>query len=196
MAFRFFLSSRSTLMTLRCWLATTSSARQSRSLPIHKEMSCNGEQGESVNLNSSNCLERRIHPPKRTYNAKRYHMTDSVLAAQIEAANAYEALFVPALFQQWTSIVLEAANVSPGDRVLDVACGTGVLARQAQSLVGEDGEVTGLDVTPGMLKLYSRFLLMFSVAEYLQMPNNNTMHAKPPKARVLKLRSLRRLGDR
>jgi thiol-disulfide isomerase/thioredoxin len=50
-----------TLTTLQCWLATTSAAHQSRSLPTHKGKHCNGEQGESASLNSSNCLERRIH---------------------------------------------------------------------------------------------------------------------------------------
>ncbi len=83
-------------------------------------------------------------------------MNDSFLAAQIEAASAYETLFVPALFRQWTSMVLDAANVKPGDRVLDVACGTGVLAREAQSLVGDDGQVTGLDIAPGMLEVAER----------------------------------------
>ena len=70
---------------------------------------------------------------------------------EIAAARAYEALHVPALFQQFTSVVLDAAAVQPGQKVLDVACGTGVLARDAKSRVGEDGAVTGLDAAPGML---------------------------------------------
>jgi ubiquinone/menaquinone biosynthesis C-methylase UbiE len=52
----------------------------------------------------------------------------TVPQALIEAATAYEALFVPALFRQWAAIVADAAHIKPGDRVLDVACGTGVLA--------------------------------------------------------------------
>jgi hypothetical protein len=44
--------------------------------------------------------------------------------ALIEAATAYEVLFVPALFRQWAPIVADAAHIKSGDRVLDVACGT------------------------------------------------------------------------
>jgi len=70
---------------------------------------------------------------------------------QIDAARAYEALFVPALFRQWASIVADAARLQPGQRVLDVACGTGVLAREAASRVGSSGRVIGLDASPGMI---------------------------------------------
>jgi SAM-dependent methyltransferase len=78
-------------------------------------------------------------------------MSDPTLQAQIDAARAYEALFVPALFGQWASSVADAAQVQPGQRVLDVACGTGVLARAAHSRTGTSGYVTGLDPNPGML---------------------------------------------
>lgn len=78
-------------------------------------------------------------------------MTDRVLQGQIAAATAYEALFVPALFQEWAPRVAGAAGIRPGNRVLDVACGTGVLARAAASLVSPIGSVTGLDLSPGML---------------------------------------------
>lgn len=70
---------------------------------------------------------------------------------QIAAAKAYEGLHVPALFQQWASRVLDAAQIAPGHRVLDVACGTGVLARQAAERVGPMGFVAGVDHNPGML---------------------------------------------
>ena len=69
----------------------------------------------------------------------------------IAAANAYEALFVPALFRQWASKVADAAAIRGGQRVLDVACGTGILAREAGSRVGATGHVVGLDPNPGML---------------------------------------------
>ncbi|NNE96305.1 MAG: methyltransferase domain-containing protein [Acidimicrobiales bacterium] len=71
--------------------------------------------------------------------------------AAIEGARAYEALHVPALFGQWASPVLDAAGVKPGDAVVDVACGTGVLARHALNRVGSSGRVVGLDVGAGML---------------------------------------------
>lgn len=78
------------------------------------------------------------------------------LQAQIDAANAYEALFVPALFQQWAPRVASAAQLRPGQRVLDVACGTGVLAREAASRVGATGTAVGLDPNPGMLAVARR----------------------------------------
>lgn len=78
-------------------------------------------------------------------------MDDDVSAELLAAARGYEALFVPALFAPWTDPVITAAGVRPGDAVLDVACGTGVLARHALSVVGPNGSVTGIDPAPGML---------------------------------------------
>jgi len=78
-------------------------------------------------------------------------MSEAISQAQIEAANAYEALFVPALFGEWAPRVAEAAQVKPGQRVLDVACGTGVLTREVVSRVGPTGYVAGVDPGPGML---------------------------------------------
>lgn len=70
---------------------------------------------------------------------------------QIAGARAYEGLHVPALFQQWCPRVLDAAGVESGHRVLDVACGTGVLAREAAGRAGSAGSVVGIDPEPGML---------------------------------------------
>lgn len=83
-------------------------------------------------------------------------MIDSALQTQVEAANAYQSLFVPALFQQWAPWVVAAANLQPGERVLDVACGTGVLALAAAACVGANGAVAGLDANPGMLAVAAR----------------------------------------
>lgn len=83
-------------------------------------------------------------------------MTDSILQAQIEGAAAYQALFVPALFQEWAPWVVAAATIQPGQRVLDVACGTGILAQAAAACVGPDGVVAGLDANPGMLVVAAR----------------------------------------
>ena len=78
-------------------------------------------------------------------------MTDVALQHQIAAATAYQDLFVPALFEAWAPRVADAARIRPGDRVLDVACGTGVLARAAATRAAPNGFVTGLDLNPGML---------------------------------------------
>lgn len=42
------------------------------------------------------------------------------------AAEVYEEFFVPALFAQWPLYLAQAGDVGTGDRVLDVACGTGI----------------------------------------------------------------------
>ncbi len=73
------------------------------------------------------------------------------LATATAGARAYEELHVTALFQQWTGPLLDAAQVAAGDNVLDVACGTGILARDALERVAPTGSVTGLDIGPGML---------------------------------------------
>ena len=78
-------------------------------------------------------------------------MSDSDLQAQVAAAKAYEEFFVPALFGEWASRVATVAQIQRGHHVLDVACGTGVLAREAASRVGPSGFVAALDPSPGML---------------------------------------------
>src|SRR5262245_11055154 len=78
-------------------------------------------------------------------------MTTSVPQALIDAARAYEKLFVPALFRHRAPIVADAARIKTGDRVLDIACGTGVLTREAATRTGQSGRVAGLDPHAGML---------------------------------------------
>lgn len=73
-----------------------------------------------------------------------------------DAAVAYEKHFVPAIFAQWPPVLAEVAVIRPGDRVLDVACGTGVLAREAADRVGPTGSVTGLDLNEAMLAVARR----------------------------------------
>jgi SAM-dependent methyltransferase len=80
----------------------------------------------------------------------------SALEEGIAAASAYEELHVPALFEQWALRVVDVAQVRAGDRVLDVACGTGVLAREAVSRAGSQGFVAGVDPSPGMLVVAER----------------------------------------
>jgi SAM-dependent methyltransferase len=71
-------------------------------------------------------------------------------------ADVYEAEFVPALFRPFAGTLLDAAAVGRGQRVLDVACGTGVLARTAAARVEPGGAVTGLDANPEMLAVARR----------------------------------------
>lgn len=66
-------------------------------------------------------------------------------------AETYEAEMVPAMFGPWVPVLLDAAQPRPGERVVDLACGTGIVARHAARAVGDAGEVVGLDLSPKML---------------------------------------------
>jgi SAM-dependent methyltransferase len=77
-------------------------------------------------------------------------------ATQVGAATNYEEAVVPALIREWAPRVVAAAGIRPGDRVLDVACGTGELSRVVAEAVGPAGSVTGLDLDPGMLAIAAR----------------------------------------
>jgi ubiquinone/menaquinone biosynthesis C-methylase UbiE len=70
---------------------------------------------------------------------------------QDSEAQLYEQHLVPAITALWAADLVQRAGVRRGDRVLDVACGTGVVARAAAERVGREGTVTGLDINPAML---------------------------------------------
>lgn len=74
----------------------------------------------------------------------------------LEIAESYEALFVPAFFAQWAGILCDAAGVTKGQRVLDVACGTGIVTRTAADRSGPEGHVTGVDLNESMLVVARR----------------------------------------
>jgi SAM-dependent methyltransferase len=74
----------------------------------------------------------------------------------LEAAELYESAFVPGFFAQWAPLLCDAAGVSPGDEVLDVACGTGIVARTASDRVVPGGRVVGVDLNEAMLTVARR----------------------------------------
>lgn len=67
------------------------------------------------------------------------------------SAELYERYLVPAVTLPWAVDLVDRVGVRRGDRVLDVACGTGAVARVAAESVGDGGRVAGLDVNRGML---------------------------------------------
>ena len=78
-------------------------------------------------------------------------MTAEATQEELGAGRGYEAVFVPALFAPWSGHVVREAAVKVGSHVLDIACGTGVLARAALEHSGKSGRVVGLDPAPGMI---------------------------------------------
>jgi ubiquinone/menaquinone biosynthesis C-methylase UbiE len=66
-------------------------------------------------------------------------------------AHAYQAYFGPAIFEPLADQVVACATPAPGDRVVDVACGTGILTRRLAAAAGAAGRVVGVDVNPGMI---------------------------------------------
>lgn len=66
-------------------------------------------------------------------------------------SEAYERYLVPALFSPWAIDLLARVALKPRERVLDVACGTGIVARLASQQVGASGHVTGVDLNADML---------------------------------------------
>lgn len=72
------------------------------------------------------------------------------------AAEVYDDFFLPALFAAWVPRVVAIAALQPGQRVVDVACGTGVLAMEAALATSPGGQVVGVDLNPGMLAVARR----------------------------------------
>src|SRR5688572_18709270 len=70
-----------------------------------------------------------------------------------DRAQNYESYFVPAIFRPWAADLVSRAALRSGERVVDVACGTGIVSRLAAEQVGVRGKVVGLDINPAMLEV-------------------------------------------
>jgi ubiquinone/menaquinone biosynthesis C-methylase UbiE len=71
--------------------------------------------------------------------------------AQMGFPEMYERALVVPLFQPWAEHLVSQVGIAPGESVLDVACGTGIVARIARERVGPAGRVVGIDVNAAML---------------------------------------------
>jgi SAM-dependent methyltransferase len=81
-----------------------------------------------------------------TVAAERWRLTES-------GPEAYERYLVPAIFAPFAQHLVELVGPGSGSRVLDVACGTGIVARRAVARVGPSGTVVGIDVNRSMLDI-------------------------------------------
>lgn len=90
----------------------------------------------------------------------------------LDTAESYEAEFVPALFADWAPHVVEMGDVGRGQAVLDVACGTGIVARAAEERVGPAGRVAGVDLNEAMLTVAERVCpgVEFHQADVTELP--------------------------
>jgi len=72
-------------------------------------------------------------------------------ANQLSFPELYERELVGPLFRPWAEILLDRARLAAGDRLLDLACGTGIVARLAKARLGDNGCIVGIDLSPHML---------------------------------------------
>jgi ubiquinone/menaquinone biosynthesis C-methylase UbiE len=77
------------------------------------------------------------------------HRTTAFTSASVP--EAYERHLAPALFAPWADVLIDTVGVRAGAEVLDVASGTGVVARRAAARAGASGRVVASDVSGGML---------------------------------------------
>jgi ubiquinone/menaquinone biosynthesis C-methylase UbiE len=80
-------------------------------------------------------------------------MADEAWQLSDDAAEIYETKMVPIALAEWAPRTADAAAVKKGNRVLDTACGTGLVSRECAQ---RGAKVTGLDLNEGMLKVAGR----------------------------------------
>src|SRR5882672_6102140 len=96
-----------------------------------------------------------------------------------EAAEHYERVVARHILGPWAPSLVDAARLAAGERVLDLACGTGVVTRIAAQRVGSEGRVTGIDLNAGMI----------CVARSLPAPDGGSV-SHPPTLIIPALRSM------
>ena len=82
---------------------------------------------------------------------ERKRVIDCCLDGVQNPAEVYEDFLVRWQFRPWTAVLLAEAALRPGEHILDLATGTGIVAREAAPFVGEPGRVVALDINPAML---------------------------------------------
>jgi ubiquinone/menaquinone biosynthesis C-methylase UbiE len=78
-------------------------------------------------------------------------VSETQIGPGLAVAENYEKNVVTYTTGPFASILLEHADPRPGERVVDVACGTGIVARLAAGHVGQSGSVVGVDINPHMI---------------------------------------------
>lgn len=84
-------------------------------------------------------------------NTTRAMSTDAKFSFGAEQAAYYDSVLAEGIFKPWCEKMFEVSRAVTGERVLDVATGTGIVARELARAVGAEGGVTAMDNAPGML---------------------------------------------
>lgn len=92
-------------------------------------------------------------------------------------AELYEQYLGPTISDPWARVLLKYAAPQPSEHALDVACGTGSVARHVAPIVGAEGRVVGFDISPEML----------AVARTLSAPMGATIEWQEGSANALAL---------
>jgi ubiquinone/menaquinone biosynthesis C-methylase UbiE len=112
---------------------------------------------------------RASHEPRQAPQGADMSSNDQPLARAADSAQSewqqrpeatarrYQQNGVPNIFEPWARELVRLATIQSGERMLDVACGTGVVTRIAAELVGPTGSVAGLDISPSMLSVARSF---------------------------------------
>ena len=98
-----------------------------------------------------------------------------------DPAETYEHSCGPTIADPSTRVLLAYAAPQPGERTLDVACGTGSVARHVAPMVGAHGQVVALDSSPAMLAV-ARALPAPAGATIAWLEGNATSLARPDDA--------------
>lgn len=80
-------------------------------------------------------------------------MTQSFYEKSGNPAENYQKFFVPTIGEPLAKELIAKADLHKGEKILDVACGTGIVTRLAAEKVGDKGKVDGLDINLGMLEV-------------------------------------------
>lgn len=81
---------------------------------------------------------------------------------------AYERYMVPIHCETRAKDLLDRVHLQPGEHILDVACGTGIVARHAARRVGVRGKVVGVELNPAMLEVAQQVSAHHEPIEYLE----------------------------
>ena len=78
-------------------------------------------------------------------------MSEAQLFVATTFTEIYERALVGPLFRPFAEQLVTRVGLNRGDSVIDVACGTGIVARVARERLGPEARIVGVDVAPAML---------------------------------------------